>query len=111
MDHWFRRLLRHQRFDDVEAAITRAPQLGDRLWKPLRKKWAITLAKEGFFDVGLSLLIEAREADPQDAELYYWLGYCSLHKQHVDDAKVMWETCLRFSPGHALATQALSLLR
>jgi tetratricopeptide (TPR) repeat protein len=111
MDHWFRILLRHERFDDIEALIKRGPELGERLWKPLRKKWAMTLAKEGFFDVALALLLEAREADGQDGDLYYWLGYCSLHKQQVDDAKVMWEACLHYVPGHALATQGLSLLR
>lgn len=111
MDQWMRLLLRHERYDDVEAAIKRGPELGARLWLPLRKKWAITLAKEGFYDVALALLLEAREADMEDAELYYWLGYCSLHKQHVEDALVLWETCLRIAPGHALATQGLSLLR
>jgi tetratricopeptide (TPR) repeat protein len=111
MDQWFRLLLRHQRFDDVEAVIGRGPELGERLWVPLRKKWGITLAKEGYYDVALSLLLEACRKDGHDGELYYWLGYCSLHKQQVEDAKVMWEACLRYVPGHSLATQGLSLLR
>ena len=73
-----------ERFEDVERAAGRGPQLGKRLWWPLRKKWAITLIGEGFYDVGLELLLAARADEPDDAELYYWLGYASLHKRQVE---------------------------
>lgn len=111
MDQWFRLLLRHQRFDDVEAVIQRAPQLGDRLWVPLRKLWGRTLAREEYFDVALMLLLQAREAAPTDAELHYWLGYCCVHKQLLEDAAVLWESCLRLDPGYSLARQGLALLK
>lgn len=110
MDHWFRILLRYQRFEDVEAVIRRGPQLGDRLWRPLRKKWAATLVKEDFVDVGTQLLLDAQKEEPGDPEVYYWLGVSALRQRHVDDARVLWQTCLRYAPDHRLATQGLSLL-
>lgn len=111
MDHWFRLLLRYQCFKDVERAIQRGPELGDRLWRPLRRKWAVTLLKEGFYDVGAMLMLQCREAEPDDADVYYWLGYCALHQQNPEDARVFWETCLQLAPSHPLASQGLGLLR
>ncbi|HEY9722262.1 MAG TPA: tetratricopeptide repeat protein [Oscillatoriaceae cyanobacterium] len=111
MDLWFRLLLRYQRFKDVERAVQRGPELGDRLWRPLRRKWAVTLLKEGFYDVGLMLTLQCREAEPEEADVYYWLGYCALHQQNPDDARMFWETCLELAPSHPLARQGLSLLR
>ena len=111
MDRWFRLLLRHHRFDEVQAVIERGPELGERLWRPLRKRWGITLLKEGFRDVGTMLLLQAQQDDPEDADVYYWLGVSSLEQREVDDAKTLWETALRIAPGHPLASQSLSLLR
>jgi tetratricopeptide (TPR) repeat protein len=111
MSLWFRLLLRHERFDEVEAVITRGPELGDRMWRLVRQAFGITLAREGFYDVALGLLLKAREASPQDAEVYYWIGYCALHRQEPEEARVMWQTCLRMSAGHPLAQAGLSLLR
>ena len=110
MNLWFRLLVRYKRFDEVEAALQRGPELGDRLWRPLRALWGVTLAKEGFYDVALHLLLESRADAPEDADLYYWLGYCSLNKRHLDEARVLWETCLRHAPDHPLAARSLSLL-
>jgi tetratricopeptide (TPR) repeat protein len=110
MNLWFRLLLRYKCFNDIEQVISRGPQLGDRMWLPLRKKWAITLASEGFTDLALQLLLDARSVEPEDAEIYYWLGYCSMYRRNVEEAKVLWQTCLRYQPDHALAGQSLSLL-
>jgi tetratricopeptide (TPR) repeat protein len=108
---WFRLLVRYQRYDEVEAVLQRGPQLGDRLWRPLRKALGATLANEGQFQVALLLLLEAQQADPEDADIYYWLGYAALHQRQVDDAVTMWQTCLAHKPDHELAIQGLSLLK
>jgi tetratricopeptide (TPR) repeat protein len=108
---WFRLLLRHERFDEVETVLKRGPELGARMWRLVRQAFGITLAREGFYDVGLGLLLEAREASPQDAEVYYWIGYCALHRQQPEEARLMWQTCLRMAEGHPLAQAGLSLLR
>lgn len=110
MDQWFRLLLRHKRFDEVERAVSRGPQLAEPLWRQLRLKWGVTLAKEGFSDVGLHLLLEARAAAPHDPEIYYWIGFAALNLKQVDDARTMWLECLRLAPGHTLAGQGLGLL-
>lgn len=110
MNQWFRLLIRHRCFNEVERAVTRGPQLNERIWWPLRRMFGATLLQEGFYDVGLEVLLQAQADEPEEAEIYYWLGYASLHKQMVEDARVMWEACLRLSPGHALATQGLGLL-
>lgn len=110
MDQWFRLLLRYERFDEVEAIIQRGPELGAPLWPLLRSRFAITLAKESHYDVALALLLEAREAAPDEAELYYWIGCCAVGKRHLDDARLMWQTCLQLAPAHALARESLSLL-
>ncbi|MDB5098549.1 MAG: glycosyl transferase [Cyanobacteria bacterium RYN_339] len=110
MNLWFRLLVRYHRFDDVEAVLGRGPQLGDRLWRPLRKLLAATLANEGQLDVALHLLLEAQQSEPEDADIYYWLGYAALHRQHPDDAATLWQTCLAYDPEHLLARQGLSLI-
>lgn len=111
MDQWFRLLLRYECFDDVERAITRGPDLGDRLWLPLRKKWAVTLASEGYFDAAIPLLLDARAADEADADVYYWLGVCAHQRQQPDEAAVLWQSCLTLAPAHRDAVRALAGLR
>jgi tetratricopeptide (TPR) repeat protein len=110
MTQWFRLLVRYHRFDEVEAVLGRGPQLGDRLWRPLRKMLGAALANEGQHEVALHLLLQAQQAEPEDADVYYWLGYAALHRQQVEDALAMWQACLAHKPDHELARQGLSLL-
>ncbi len=110
LDGWFSQLLEDQRFDDVETALAAGLALGAKRWQAVRKRWAIALALAGFREVALHLLLAARDETPEDADLYYWIGFCALEGSQPDDARILWETCLNLAPGHPLAAPALALL-
>lgn len=110
LERWFAGLLDARRFDEVEAVLAAAPALGPGRWRPLRKRWAIALARGGFLEVALHLLLGAREDAPDDADLYYWIGACALGGDQADEARLMWEACLQLAPGHALAARDLAML-
>ena len=65
---------------------------------------------EGFVDAGMALLFDAARDAPLDGAVYYWLGYSAVLRQQTEDARVMFEECLRLNPVHPQARQALALL-
>ncbi len=110
MDAWVLQLLRYQQHRHVEHLILRGPLLGSAVWPLLRMRWAQAMVVEGFVDAGMGLLFDAARDAPLDGAVYYWLGYCAVLRQQTDDARVMFEECLRLDPKHPQARQALALL-
>lgn len=110
LGNWLRLLLRHQRFEDVERLVEGASRLPEGWWKPLRREWGIALSQEGFAALALELLLPAREAAPQDAEIYAWLGMAALEQGHADVAGDMWCVALELAPQHPIALEGLRLL-
>lgn len=68
------------------------------------------MVHKGYVEAGMSLLFEAVRELPQDGAAYYWLGYCAVLRGQPQDARVMFEECLRCDPQHSQAAQALLLL-
>ena len=110
MESWMMLLLRYQQAVQVEQIIGRGALLGPSIWSALRMRWAQTLVVEGYVDLGLTLLLDAARDTPQDGSVFYWLGYCASLRQLTDDARALFEECLRCDPGHPQARQALELL-
>lgn len=110
VDAWVLLLLRYQQALHVEHLVARGPLLGNAVWQPLRLRWAQAMVVEGFVDAGMALLFDAARDAPQDGTAYYWLGYCAVLRQQPDDARVMFEECLRLDPTHPQARQAIVLL-
>jgi tetratricopeptide (TPR) repeat protein len=109
-DAWLHLLLRYQRNEDVVRALHRAPLLGPAVWPALRMRWAQSLVLGGHTDLGVPLLIEAANDNPDDGAAFYWLGYCAMLRQQPEDARLMFCECLRCEPQHPQASQALALL-
>ncbi len=110
MEKWLLLLLRYARNADAKRVIQRAGALEKNLWSILRSRWAQALALGGHVDWGVALLIEAAHETPEDGQIYYWLGYCAMLRQQPDDARIMFNECLRCNPTHPQAVQALALL-
>ncbi len=110
MDTWVLLLLRYQQTTHVEHLVRRGSLLGSAVWPNLRMRWAQAMVVGGFVDAGMGLLFEAAREAPLDSAVYYWLGYCAVLRQQTDDARVMFEECLRLDPSHPQAGQAIALL-
>jgi tetratricopeptide (TPR) repeat protein len=111
MDAWVLLLLRYQRSTHVSEVIRRGPLLGSTVWPRVRMRWAQAMVVDGFVDSGMALLFDAAQEAPHDGAVYYWLGYCAVLRQQADDARVMFEECLRLDPTHPQVRQALALLK
>ena len=109
-DAWLLLLVQYQQTTEVKRIFDRAPKLGSAVWPALRMRWAQTLVLDGHPDLGVPLLIEAANDNPDDGPVYYWLGYCAMLRQQPDDARIMFSECLRCEPHHPQALQALALL-
>ena len=110
LDAWVLLLLRYQQTTHVDQIIRRGPLLGSAAWSLLRMRWAQAMVIEGFIDSGMALLFDAAREAPEDGAVYYWLGHCAVLRQQTDDARVMFEECLRCDPLHPQARQAMALL-
>lgn len=110
MDAWVLLLLRYRKTTSLDQIIRSGPRLGPGVWSRLRMRWAQNMVVEGFVDAGTALLLEAAREAPDEGAIYYWLGYCAVLRQQVDDARVLFEECLRLEPSHAQARQAIALL-
>jgi Flp pilus assembly protein TadD len=73
-------------------------------------RWSQILVLDGKADLAVPILIEAAHDNPEDGQVYYWLGYCSMLRQQPVDARIMFNECLRCNPDHPQAIQALALL-
>jgi tetratricopeptide (TPR) repeat protein len=109
-DSWLRLLLRYGHRAHVEQVISQAPMLGAAIWPDLRMRWAQVLAMAEHTDLSIELLIGAARDTPDDDSIYYWLGYCAAIREQLEDARVMFQECLRLNPNHLQARQALTLL-
>jgi len=103
-------LLRYQQTRCVDLLIRRSSILMGALWPALRMRWAQAMVVGGYVDAGMALLFDAARDAPQDAAIYYWLGYCAVLHGQTDEARVMFDECLRCDPEHLQAHQALGLL-
>jgi Tfp pilus assembly protein PilF len=56
---------------------------------------------EGEFDTAASLLEQARDDAPGDAELTYWLGRVELRRGHAERAQALFEQALQAAPRQA----------
>ncbi len=110
IDAWLLLLLQYQHSACVERIVLRGPLLLGEGWPVVRMRWAQTMINQGFVDAGMSLLFDAAREAPQDGAVYYWLGYCAVLRGQPDDARVMFEECLRRDSQHPQATEALLLL-
>ena len=109
-ESWLLLLLRYQHTAAVKRIFDRAPTLGIAVWSELRMRWAKALVLGGHTDMGVTLLIEAANDNPDDGAVYYWMGYCAVLRQQHNDARIMFRECLRCDPQHPQASQALALL-
>jgi tetratricopeptide (TPR) repeat protein len=109
-DSWLRLLLRYGHRAHVERVISQAPMLGAAIWPDLRMRWAQVLAMAEHTDLSIELLIGSARDTPDDDSIYYWLGYCAAIREQLEDARVMFQECLRLNPNHLQARQALTLL-
>ncbi|GEM_PF-880528 len=110
MANWFRILLRHQRFGDIEAVIQRAPKLGVRMWRELRRAWAKVLIHDGFTDLGEELLQAARDEQPGFAEDAFDLAQIALEQRDMPRAITLLRECLTHNPTHLAARETLTSL-
>ena len=110
MDAWLVLLLRYQKTEVIDQILCRSAALLGVRWPEVRLRWAQTMVMGGFVDAGMPLLFEAAEESPQNGAIYYWLGYCAVLRQQPDDARVLFEECLRHDPQHPQARLALGLL-
>ena len=109
-DSWLRLLLSYGHRAHVERVISQAPMLGAAIWPDLRMRWAQVLAMAEHTDLSVELLIGAARDTPDDDSIYYWLGYCAAIREQIEDARVVFQECLRLNPNHLQARQALTLL-
>lgn len=105
-----RYLIRCQRFDELEAVIEKGRRLPLELWRPLRGNLGKQLAFDGFADVGLELLVDALQDEPNQPEILYWAGFAALQMTYLEDARTFWEACVAIAPEHSLAKQGLEML-
>lgn len=110
VDAWVLLLLRYQQTAHVQQLIRRGTLLGSAVWPPLRMRWAQSMVMGGFIEEGMALLFDAARETPSDGAIYYWLGYCAALQNQTDDARVMFEECLRLDPTHPQARQAMALV-
>jgi tetratricopeptide (TPR) repeat protein len=103
-------LIKYQLTDCFDEIVRRGSAVLDGQWPTVRIRWAQALAMEGYIEAAMPLLFEAAQELPQNGAIYYWLGYCAVLRGQTEDAKVMFEECLRCEPGHPQAKQALGLL-
>nr|WP_315491215.1 tetratricopeptide repeat protein [uncultured Rhodoferax sp.] len=110
IDVWLLLLLQYQQTESLERIVQRGPLLLKEAWPAIRMRWAQAMVQKGYVEAGMSLLFEAVRELPQDGAAYYWLGYCAILRGQPQDARVMFEECLRCDPQHPQAAQALLLL-
>ncbi len=111
VDAWVLLLFRYQLTVCIDRLFDRIGLAMGALWPDIRIRWAQSLVLSGFVEAGLSLLLSAARENPGDGAVYYWLGYCAVLREQVEDARAMFEECLRLDAQHQQARQALSLLQ
>lgn len=101
--------IEHLLFDEVERIAHQAnvlievmPRFEESLGR-LFLKWNV-------FDLAATFLLRQRERDPQNADLYFWLGEACQGLGHGEDALIMYQTCVGLNPRHAMAKTRLRRL-
>lgn len=110
LDSWILLLFKYQLTDCFDGMVRRGSVVLGGQWPIVRIRWAQALAMEGYIEAAMPLLLQAAQELPQNGAVYYWLGYCAVLRGQTEDARVMFEECLRCEPGHPQAKQALGLL-
>ena len=110
MDGWVLLLLRYGLNACVDRLVSRSRLVMGAHWPGVRMRWAQAMVVAEFVDAGMALLLEAAQEAPEDSAVYYWLGYCAVLRQQTEDARVLFEECLRLDPQHPQARQALAIL-
>lgn len=110
LDSWILLLWKYQLTDCFDGMVRRGWLVLGSQWPAVRMRWAQALAVGGHVEAAMPLLFEAAQDSPQNGATYYWLGYCAVLRGQTEDARVMFEECLRCDPGHPQARQALGIL-
>ncbi len=98
-----------QLFDRVEAAANQAGVVSEVLptfegmLGRLFLKWKV-------FDLSATFLLRQRERNPEDPDLYFLLGEACLGLEQMEDALVMYQTCVGMDPQHAMGRVRLAKL-
>lgn len=110
IDEWLLLLLRYRSDEHARLVLNNARTLGVDTWPLVRMRWAQLMVLNGHSHWSIELLMEAASQNPQDGAAFYWLGYCAMLGQQPDEARVLFEECLKCEPRHPQALQALGLL-
>ncbi|MFC1849616.1 tetratricopeptide repeat protein [candidate division CSSED10-310 bacterium] len=62
------------------------------------------------YDEACELILEAIEADPDNLDYLYALGWVYKRKGDIDNARAQWQLILKHDPNHSQAIKALSIL-
>ncbi len=94
------------RFDDCEKVVNNSDHLGDQL-PTLDEAIGRVFLKWEVFDLALDRFLRQQARTPENADLYYILGETCMGLGNVEDAVVMYETCLQVNPQYHAARSRL----